>query len=39
MSAKVGTPAGNFNFPAKKKNPVGFSKIPMGKYSFRLEGK
>ena len=33
MSAKVGIPTGIFNFPA------GFSKIPMGKYSFKMEGK
>ena len=39
MSAKVGIPAGIFNFPAEKKFPAGFSKIPMGKYSFRMEGK
>ena len=39
MSAKVGIPAGIFNFPLEKKIPAGFSKIPMGKYSFRMEGK
>ena len=39
MSAKVGIPAGIFNFPAEKKIPAGFSKIPMEKYSFRMEGK
>ena len=39
MSAKVGIPMGIFNFTTEKKNPEGFSKIPMGKYSFRMEGK
>ena len=39
MSAQVGIPMGIFNFPTEKKIPAGFSKIPMGKYPFRMEGK
>ena len=39
MSAKVGIPMGIFNFPTEIKIPAGFSKISIGKYSFRMEGK
>ena len=39
MTAKVDIPMGIFNFPAEIKIPAGFSKISMGKYSFRMEGK
>ena len=39
MSAKVDIPIGIFNFPAEIKISTGFSKICMGKYSFRMEGK
>ena len=39
MSAKVGIPMGIFKIPVEKKIPSGFFKNPIGKYSFRMEGK
>ena len=38
MSAKVGIPMGIFKIRAKK-NSTGLLENPMGKYSYRMEGK
>ena len=39
MSAKVGIPAGIFNFPAEKKFPRDFQKFPWENIPLELKGK